>query len=100
MIASMHSAFRSLSDKVISNLSLKPAEKILKVFFRKICSLFSKLQNVLLVFSFSRSSACVFERGIGEIRKVGQVKVGQKFPNFTSFPSCLSFRPGLLKSMM
>ena len=59
---------------------------------------FETLQNFVRVFETSESIVRVFEFDIGEIRKVGQVKIGKRFPNFPSFPSCPNFRPGPLLS--
>ena len=59
-----------------------------------IVRVFEKLENIFRVFENAENFVRVFEFGIGEIRKVGREKIGKKFPNFPSFPSCLRFRPG------
>ena len=61
-------------------------------------SAFSNAENSFQFFENAEHFVRVFEFGIVEMRKVGQVKIGQNFENFPIVPCSLRFRPGLSSS--
>ena len=69
------------------------AENIFQFFenMENFFCVFENAENFVRVFENAENFVRVFQFGIGEIRKVGQGKIGKKFPNF---PSCPRFRPG------